>query len=234
MLRFYATEINNSGIILDENDSRHAVKSLRLSRGAPLEIVDGHGNIYSAEISSPHHKKCVCKIMGASKEEPLPYSLHMAVAPTKNIDRFEWFLEKATELGISEITPILCSNSERRTLKPERLERILVSAMKQSLKATKPILNPLTPLKDFVSQENEGVMLMAHCEEDKEEKTVLSNIPNSHNKITILIGPEGDFSSAEIALAIKSGFNPLSLGNSRLRTETAALFSVASVYNKFI
>lgn len=231
MLRFYATQINNTEITLDENDSRHAVKSLRLSYGEPLEIVDGRGNVFSTEIISAHHKKCICKIIDVTQEDSLPYSLHMAVAPTKNIDRFEWFLEKATELGISEITPILCSNSERRSIKPERLERIMISAMKQSLKATKPILNPLTTISEFISQEKEGVKLMAHCE--KGEKTILSKIENTHKAFTILIGPEGDFTPSEILDASEGGFKAISLGSSRLRTETAALFSVAIVYNNF-
>lgn len=232
MLRFYSTEINDTQIVLDENDSRHAIKALRLTQGSNLEVVDGIGNIYSAEIDSPNHKKCTCKILDVQKEEPLSYALHVAVAPTKNIDRMEWFLEKATELGVTEITPLLCSNSERKALKPERLERILVSAMKQSLKATKPVLNPLTSFKDFLSQDIDSVKLMAHCEEGK--KTVISKLDTSENKFTILIGPEGDFTPTEIALGTEKGFEPLSLGNSRLRTETAALLIVASVYNAFI
>jgi 16S rRNA (uracil1498-N3)-methyltransferase len=232
MLRFYSTQISDTEIVLDENDSRHAIKALRLTHGAQLEIVDGLGTIYTAEIESPNHKKCICSIIEAHKEKPLPYSLHVAVAPTKNIDRLEWFLEKATELGITEITPLLCSNSERKNLKTERLERILVSAMKQSLKATKPVLNPLTSLKDFLSQDLDGVKLMAHCEAG--EKTLVSKLDKTENTFTILIGPEGDFTPAEIALGREIGFKALSLGNSRLRTETAALLSVASIYNRFI
>ena len=232
MLRFYATQIEGTHITLDENDSRHAIKALRLTQGDALEIVDGNGTIYTAEIDSPNHKKCICKIVKTELENPLPYQLHIAIAPTKNIDRLEWFLEKATEIGISEITPLLCSNSERKTIKVDRLERILVSAMKQSLKATKPTLNPLTPFKDFLTASYDGKKLMAHCED--QEKTVLSELPKTENKFTILIGPEGDFTSQEIELATQNGFNALSLGNSRMRTETAALFSVASVYNKFL
>jgi 16S rRNA (uracil1498-N3)-methyltransferase len=232
MLRFYSTQISDTEIVLDENDSRHAIKALRLTHGSPLEIVDGLGHVYTAEIDSANHKKCKCKIVKVENEDALPYSLHVAVAPTKNIDRFEWFLEKATELGITEITPLLCSNSERKLLKTDRLERILVSAMKQSLKARKPVLNPMTSFKDFLSQDIEGVKLMAHCEES--EKALISQLDKTENTFTILIGPEGDFTHAEIALGTEKGFNPLTLGNSRLRTETAALLSVTSIYNRFI
>ncbi len=231
MLRFYSTHISENTIVLDDNDSRHAIKVLRLTQGSELEIVDGFGNIYTSEIDTPNYKKCICKIVKVRKEQPLPYTLHIAVAPTKNIDRFEWFLEKATELGITEITPVLCSNSERKNIKVERLDRILISAMKQSLKATKPKLNPMTTIKDVLSKQVDGLKLMAYCEAGKKKR--FSELNTSIKKITVFIGPEGDFTPKEIAFGKENGFIPLSLGSSRLRTETAALFSVASVYNTF-
>ena len=232
MLRFYSTQITENQIVLNENDSKHAIKSLRLVVTDAIEIVDGKGNIYTCEITSAHQKKCVCKIISTTQELPLPYLLHVAIAPTKNIDRLEWFLEKATEMGISEITPLLCQHSERKLIKPERLERILVSAMKQSLKAEKPVLHPLTKYKDFVNKEIDGLKFIAHCEDG--EKTSLKSLAEKQNHITILIGPEGDFSLEEIGLASKNGFTQLSLGTSRLRTETAALVAVAGVYNYYL
>lgn len=232
MLRFYSTQIDDTNIVLNENDSRHAVKVLRLKEGATVEVVDGLGTIYQVEIAQAHAKKCLCRIVDKHNETPLPYSLHMAVAPTKNIDRFEWFLEKATEMGITEITPVLCDNSERKNIKLDRLERILVSAMKQSLKATKPVLNHLTPLNDFLALSQKGEKLMAHCEAG--EKGLISNYAKNVDDLIILIGPEGDFSPTEINLAKEYGYTPLSFGPSRLRTETAAVFAVASVYNTSI
>ncbi len=231
MLRFYSTQISDTQIILNENDSKHAIKSLRLAVADELEIVDGKGIIYHCIIENAHQKKCVCKIVATTRETPLPYHLHVAIAPTKNIDRLEWFLEKATEMGVSEITPLLCQHSERKQIKPERLERILISAMKQSLKAEKPVLHPLTKFKDFINKDLGGLKLIAHCEDG--EKTSLKSLSEKQYRITILIGPEGDFSLEEIKLATKSRFTPLSLGKSRLRTETAALVAVAGVYNKF-
>ena len=231
MLRFYSTQITETQITLNENDSKHAVKALRLAVADEIEIVDGKGNIYQCEIESPHPKKCVCTIIKKTIATPLPYHLHIAIAPTKNIDRLEWFLEKATEMGISKITPLLCQHSERKLMKPERLERILISAMKQSLKAEKPILHPLTKFKDFVTQSFTGQKLIAHCEDG--EKTTLNNLDKGLKRHTILIGPEGDFGNNEILLAKENGFVPLSLGESRLRTETAAVVAVAGIYNKF-
>lgn len=229
---FYSTQVKDGIIQLDENDSRHAVKVLRLREGDTIHVVDGLGNRFKAEISTAHHKHTNCAIVESVKETELPYLLHMAVAPTKNIDRFEWFLEKATELGITEITPLLCEHSERKVIKPERLERIVVSAMKQSLKATKPKINSMVKITEFVNQQFEGHKFMAHCEKDK--KVVIPNLQKGISQFTILIGPEGDFSPKEIELAKNADFEALSLGNSRLRTETAAVTAVTQVYSLFI
>ena len=160
-------------------------------------------------------------------KKPWDYYLHVAIAPTKNNDRFEWFLEKATEIGIDEITPIICANSERRVVKLERFEKIIQSAMKQSLKFTLPKLNETIKLNDFLKQEFEGQVCIAHCEE--QEKTLLQSVVKPSEKITILIGPEGDFSSEEIKKCLAKNFTPISLGESRLRTETAALVAVNTV-----
>jgi 16S rRNA (uracil1498-N3)-methyltransferase len=232
MQRFYSTDITEDRGTLDENDSRHAIKSLRMQMGDNLEVVDGMGNIHFCEIENANAKKCQCKILETEIEGPSPYTLHMAVAPTKNIDRFEWFLEKATEMGITEITPLLTANSERKLVKPERLERILVSAMKQSLKSRLPRLNPMVSFKEFLDQNHKGDTLIAHCEQG--EKVAINKLDNPNSDYTICIGPEGDFRPEEITLAHEKGFKALSLGNSRLRTETAALVAVASVYQKYI
>jgi 16S rRNA (uracil1498-N3)-methyltransferase len=229
MLRFYSTHIEGNVIQLDENDSRHAIKSLRLSAGDKVEVVDGKGTLYSTVIQQANAKRCICEVTNRSVESPLPYSLHMAVAPTKNIDRFEWFLEKATEMGVTEITPILCQNSERKVVKLERMQRILVSAMKQSLKATLPIINELTAYGDLVTKTQSSNRLIAYV--SKENTASLQDIDIKQPTI-IFIGPEGDFSENEIELALANDFKALSLGPSRLRTETAAVFSVASIYHE--
>lgn len=166
--------------------------------------------------------------MKAEKQAPLPYSLHMAVAPTKLNDRFEWFLEKATEIGITEITPIICDHSERKVIKPERYEKILVSAMKQSLKAYLPKLNEAIPFQKFLDvTEKETLSCIAHCEATNKKSFKAHLKPG--NSVLMLIGPEGDFSTSEIEVAIKSNFIPVSLGDSRLRTETAAVVACHSV-----
>lgn len=231
MQLFYSPHIVDDLIYLDENDSRHATKVLRLQAGSPIQIVDGLGNWYHAEVDVAHSKKTSCKVLNKEVKSPLPYHLHIAIAPTKNIDRIEWFLEKATEMGISEITPIICDHSERKVVKPERLERIVVSAMKQSLKAHKPVINPLHNFNKFISSPIAGAKGIAHCEEG--ERSVLRGLSDKENKFTILIGPEGDFSLAEINLAKENGFTPIVLGPSRLRTETAALVAVSEFYSKF-
>ncbi|MFB6342152.1 16S rRNA (uracil(1498)-N(3))-methyltransferase [Saccharicrinis sp. FJH62] len=221
--------------ILSPQESHHAVKVLRLREGAPIQVVDGNGGFFEAKIVFANANACGVDITGTLKDQQKrPYRLHMAVAPTKNIDRFEWFLEKATEIGIDEITPLLCEHSERKIIKPDRIERILVSAMKQSLKSYLPKQNEMRSFQEFISQANPSENLMvAHCY-DTEREIIKTLIPAGGNTITILIGPEGDFSPEEVEQAIKSGFSPLSLGNSRLRTETAAVVACHSVYEYFL
>ncbi len=231
MQLFYNSNISNSTkeITFDKEESRHIVKVLRMKEGDTFKITNGRGSFFSAEIVNPNPKGCLVKIRSEEVQQPLPYQLHLAVAPTKLNDRYEWFLEKATEIGISEITPIICDHSERKNIKPERYEKILQSAMKQSLKAYLPILNKAVSFKDFVNSEatSEGLKCIAHCEET--EKKSLKSILVSNKKVTILIGPEGDFSSEEIELAKQLGFSPVTLGESRLRTETAAVVACHSV-----
>jgi 16S rRNA (uracil1498-N3)-methyltransferase len=231
MQLFYNPEISrDSGeITFDKEESRHIVKVLRMEEGDAFKITNGKGFFFDAEIISANPKRCVVKILSEDFQQPLPYQLHLAVAPTKLNDRYEWFLEKATEIGITEITPIICDHSERKKIKPERYQKILQSAMKQSLKAYLPILNEAVSFKDFLASEKdkEGLKYIAHCEET--QKKSLKSVLLQNKKTTILIGPEGDFSTTEINLAKTSGFVPITLGNNRLRTETAAIVACHSV-----
>ena len=231
MQLFYNPNISKTTkeVTFDKEESRHIVKVLRMKEGDAFKITNGKGSFFDAEITSANPKGCLVKILSEETQQPLPYQLHLAVAPTKLNDRYEWFLEKATEIGISEITPIICDHSERKTIKPERYEKILQSAMKQSLKAYLPVLNKAISFKDFIASEKEvdASKFIAHCEETDKKSLKQLLVPNK--KVLILIGPEGDFSSEEINLAIKSGFHPVTLGESRLRTETAAIVACHSV-----
>jgi 16S rRNA (uracil1498-N3)-methyltransferase len=237
MQLFYNPEITKSTtqITFDNIESKHIVRVLRKKENDILHITNGFGFLFKAKITIASDKKCIAKIISAEeKPKPWNYYLHIAIAPTKLNDKTEWFLEKATEIGIDEITPIFCSNSERRNIKLDRFEKIIQSAMKQSLKFTLPKINEPVKFNDFINQDFEGTVCIAHCEPlDKSsrqaEKKGLKSVVNPSEKTTILIGPEGDFSSAEIKKALDKKFVPISLGESRLRTETAALVAVHSV-----
>lgn len=232
MQLFYAPEITTPLYTLPEEESGHCVRVLRLREGDELHITDGRGTLYRAEVEEAHHKHCTIRIVEEHHEwEKRPYRLTVAVAPTKNIDRIEWFVEKATESGIDRIVPILCDHSERKVIKEERLEKIAVSAMKQSLKAYKPQIAPLTPIRALLAEPFEGVKLIAHCEEDM-ERVFMGDVIHKGEDVMVLIGPEGDFSREEIEAARKAGFREISLGQSRLRTETAAL--AATMFTAFI
>ena len=216
-----------SEIILSAEESKHATKVLRKKEGDILNFTDGKGIFYTAEITVADARKCRLKIVSTEqKAKQHNYHLHIAIAPTKNMDRFEWFLEKATEIGIDEITPIICSRSERKVIKTERGNRILLSAMKQSLKYHLPKLNEAISLTDFLKSNVDGAKYIAHCE--KSDKLELRK-ENAEEKTLILIGPEGDFSSTEIEMALKNQFKAVSLGTSRLRTETAGIVAVTTI-----
>ena len=224
---FYTPALAGEVHTLDEQESKHAVRVLRLVKGDPVILVDGTGGWFEAVIVEDHPKRCQLIIKSETSDyQPLPYSLHLAVSPTKNLDRFEWFLEKATEIGITEITPLLCHRTERKQVKKERLERILVSAMKQSLKAYKPILNDPVPIKDFLEVKRGGTLGIAHCY--PQDRKVLHKLGPTAN-YTLLVGPEGDFTEEEVADAMKAGYLPFHLGKSRLRTETAAVYITAAI-----
>jgi 16S rRNA (uracil1498-N3)-methyltransferase len=230
MQLFYAPDIVPPRHTLTEEESRHCIKVLRMHSGDVVHLTDGRGNLYRASIVTADPRRCEVEIMETSFEYGRrPYSLTMAVAPTKNIDRFEWFLEKATEIGIDRIIPLETQNSERRTLKPERAEKVIVSAAKQSLKAYFPILEPLTDVRQIIARPFEGVKLIAHCREDAVRTPIAEALASAAN-VLILIGPEGDFTAEEVALARAHGFIEISLGASRLRTETAAVVATTAVY----
>ncbi|QIA07940.1 16S rRNA (uracil(1498)-N(3))-methyltransferase [Draconibacterium halophilum] len=222
MQLFYVPTISGAEVVLNETESKHAVRVLRLKENDDIELVDGKGGFYKAQIIDANPKKCELNIIDSQTEfGKKDFHLHIAIAPTKNIDRTEWFLEKCTEIGIDEITPILSEHSERKVIKPERLEKILVSAMKQSVKAYLPKLNELTKLPDVISQATETKKFIAHCNDG--EKQHLKNSVKCGDNVLILIGPEGDFSTEEVKLAQENGFEAISLGNARLRTETAGV-----------
>ncbi|WP_024994514.1 16S rRNA (uracil(1498)-N(3))-methyltransferase [Phocaeicola paurosaccharolyticus] len=218
---FYTPDIE-SNFELPSEEAAHCVKVLRLVEGDKITLTDGKGFFYKASISFISNKKCIVDIEQKEKQEKFwTGHLHLAMAPTKNMDRIEWFAEKATEIGLDELTFLNCRFSERKVIKSERVDKILISAIKQSLKATKPILNDMTDFNKFVKREFRGQKFIAHCYEG--EKALLKNIIKSGEDALVLIGPEGDFSQEEVDLAIANGFVPISLGKSRLRTETAAL-----------
>ena len=219
---FYIPQVTGKRIAPDAAESKHMVKVLRMKKGDRVHVVDGTGGFYEAEITDDNPKKCVLSVLNSKHEfGKRDFRLHIAIAPTKNNDRFEWFLEKATELGIDEITPVMCEHSERKVIKPGRLEKILVSAMKQSVKAYLPILNPLVSLSEMIESGGANLKFIAHC--DKGNKEHLKNVVMPKENVVVLIGPEGDFSAAEIAEAVKNNFTPVTLGASRLRTETAGV-----------
>jgi len=227
MSLFYVPSLS-SGLVLPEEESQHAVKVLRLQVGDEITVVDGAGGFYTAEIINPHPKHCTFEITRTILEyAKRNYRLHIAIAPTKNIERLEWFIEKATEIGIDEITPIICRFSERKIIKAERLEKIIVSASKQSVKAYFPKLNPLCTFDELIKNHHATQKFIAHCYDDNKKQ--FQSVIQKSSDILILIGPEGDFSKEEVEKAISVGFIPVSLGNSRLRTETAGVVACHTV-----
>ncbi|MCT4614921.1 MAG: 16S rRNA (uracil(1498)-N(3))-methyltransferase [Marinifilaceae bacterium] len=220
---FYTPDIDGETYKLSPEESKHCVRVLRAKIGDILHLVDGKGSFFKTEIVEASPKSCVVRCVERIQDfAKLNYDLHIAIAPTKNIDRLEWFLEKCTEIGVSSFTPILCEHSERKVIKPERLEKIIVSAMKQSLKAYKPVLNPLTKFSDFVKNNQDSNKYIAHCNSEL-DKQLFKNICKTDKSAVVMIGPEGDFSIKEVQLAEQNNFTGISLGESRLRTETAGI-----------
>ncbi len=230
MQLFFNPELNPniSEFKFDKTESRHIVRVLRKKEGDLLHITNGKGFLFDAEIIVANDNKCCVQITRCiAKEKTWNYHLHIAVAPTKLNDRMEWFLEKATEIGIDEITPIICQHSERKIVKIARFEKIIRAAMKQSLKFQLPKINEAKTFKEFMAEEIEGLKFIAHCEEQEKKSLKQEILPNTDT--TVLIGPEGDFSSKEIELALQKQYIPVTLGQSRLRTETAALVACHTV-----
>lgn len=221
MYLFYTPDIQTSHV-LSEEESQHCVRVLRYTRGDEILLTDGKGNTYTARITNPHPKHCEFEVLTQEKQQKAhDFYLHIAIAPTKNIERMEWMVEKCTEIGVDEITPLLCRFSERKQIRTDRLEKIVLSAAKQSLTPYLPKLNELTDYDTFVRQATEETKFIAHCY--KEDKRELKDEIRRGKSVLVLIGPEGDFSEQEVEEALALGFVPVSLGNSRLRTETAGV-----------
>lgn len=235
---FYSRGIASGGTTLDREESNHCVRVLRHRQGDVIHVVDGCGCLYGCRIVNPDPKEVSFEVISVEQEwGSHPYRLHMAVAPPKNADRFEWFAEKATEIGVDRITPLFGDYSERKVFKGDRVERIIVSAAKQSHKAAVPSLDGAVTVMDFIASaaSSQTLKLICYCDEVSSLGAVKVPITEaltsrSGNDITVMIGPEGDFSRGEIAAAVAAGFIPVSLGDSRLRIETAALTAVAAVY----
>lgn len=224
---FYTPDINSNSELPAE-EAAHCLRVLRLNIGDKITLTDGKSNFYEATINAATGKRCYVSVdKTISWEKNWGGYIHIAIAPTKNLDRIEWFAEKATEIGFDELSFLNCRYSERKIIKNERIDKILVSAMKQSIKASKPILNEIIDFKKFVTKDFPGNKYIAHCYPG--EKPFLKNIVVQDEPSLVLIGPEGDFSEEEVKLAVENGFIPISLGKSRLRTETAALVACNTI-----
>ncbi len=243
---FYSRDIEGGICRLDQDESGHCIKVLRHRNGDEISVIDGCGTLYTCRITSDSHKGVEAMVISSESDwGGHPYRLHMAVCPTKNNDRYEWFAEKACEIGFDELSPVIGEHSERKVLKTPRIEKILVSAAKQSLKAAVPAVNEPVSVKEFIEEHrnSEALKTIAYCFEDESVprrsikevlNTIGGNCPDgtceTYPEIIVMIGPEGDFSEAEAKLALDAGFIPVHLGASRLRTETAALTAVSAVY----
>ncbi|MCF6240798.1 MAG: 16S rRNA (uracil(1498)-N(3))-methyltransferase [Bacteroidales bacterium] len=225
---FYTPDLKDGNYQLNEEESKHCIRVLRLKSGDKVNLIDGEGGFYLAEIVNDHPKRCELKIVQTEKEYgKRNYFLSVALAPTKNIERFEWFLEKSTEIGVDEFIPFISHQSERKVIKPERLNRIINAAVKQSIQAYRPKLSAMLKFKDLIYLPIEGKKFIAHCFDT--EKPFLKDVIKKGDKVLVLIGPEGDFTMEEIEQAKNRGFKEISLGNSRLRTETAGIVAVHTV-----
>lgn len=229
MQLFYDPNLKSGSktFIFSKEEAKHVLKVLRKKVGDSIQITNGKGLLFEAEIIVADTKNCMSTIIRETTTERPPHQLHLAVAPTKMNDRYQWFLEKATEIGVTTITPILCEHSERKIIKTERYEKIIQAAMKQSLQTYLPKLNPLTPFAAFIKNEEKASKFIAHCAGG--DKSELLQLAPSRTAILVLIGPEGDFSNQEIELALQHGFVPVSLGKNRLRTETAAIMACSTI-----
>lgn len=221
MTTFYLPEVKDGVTILSPEESRHAIKVLRLNSGDKIQIIDGEGGFYLAEITEANQKKTQFHIIEHTQQALPSHYIHIAIAPTKNIDRIEWFVEKAVEIGINEISFVLCQNSERKVLKLDRIEKKAISAMKQSMNAYMPKINPLASFNNSLEQISQQGKYIAYVDFDNPQQ--LFDIAKENKSHCVLIGPEGDFSTQELKIAEQQGFRKVGLGKSRLRTETAGI-----------
>jgi 16S rRNA (uracil1498-N3)-methyltransferase len=227
---FYAPNITNNSFYLDEKESKHCIRALRMVRGDHVRMIDGKGNLYEGVISNPDPKKCRISITNINHSfEKRDYRINIAISPIKNHERFEWFIEKSVEIGVDEITPLICHNTEKTNLKTDRINNLIISAMKQSLKAVKTELQAKCFFSEFIRQNIQGVKIIAHCNESILRKSFAEAYEKSKD-VVIMIGPEGDFTPEEINQAMDNGFISAHLGPSRLRTETAGVAACHSVY----
>lgn len=237
---FYSQDIEGGIVRLNQDESGHCIKVLRHKCGDEISVIDGCGTLYKCRISSDSHKGVEAIVLESQCDwGGHPYSLHLAVCPTKNNDRYEWFAEKSCEIGFDTLSPVIGDHSERRVLKTQRVEKILVSAAKQSLKAAVPLVNEPVSVKEFIKSTSgaEGLKMIAYCFEDERvPRRSIREILEGYDgdQITVMIGPEGDFSKEEAEMALAAGFIPVHLGQSRLRTETAALTAAAAVYFRYM
>ena len=238
---FFSRDIEGGICRLDHDESGHCIKVLRHRCGDEISVIDGCGTLYRCRITSDSHKGVEAMVLDSTENWGAhPYRLHLAVCPTKNNDRYEWFAEKACEIGLDELSPVIGEHSERRVLKTARVEKILVSASKQSLKAAVPVVNEPVSVKEFIKQNEataDTLKLIAYCFEDeniprRSIKEVLDSFEGTD--VIVMIGPEGDFSQEEATLALNAGFIPVHLGNSRLRTETAAVTAASAAYFRYM
>ncbi|AHJ98011.1 16S rRNA (uracil(1498)-N(3))-methyltransferase [Hymenobacter swuensis] len=226
---FFAPDLTTAPTYqLPEDESKHAVRVLRLTEGDPVLLVNGQGSVYEAAVAEANPKRCLLRVVQTQQVARRAYQVHLAVAPTKNLDRMEWLVEKATEMGVDTITFLRCARSERREMKLDRLEKIAISALKQSGQAWLPQLTELTDFGRFLPTVAPETTFIAHLEDG--ERTPLARVAALGSGCCVLIGPEGDFTPQEIAAAFARGIRPVTLGASRLRTETAALAAVHTVH----
>lgn len=229
MIRFHAPDIAETNT-LPETESAHCCRVLRMKAGDILFAVDGIGNVFECRITDPSPKATEVEILSVAQEPKhwKPF-ITLAVAPTKNIDRIEWLFEKATEIGVDRLVLLRCEHSERKDVKPERLNKILVSAMKQSMKATLPLFDGMLPFRQFMKEADNSAKFMGYCSESFPRVEFARSCPSATD-ITVLIGPEGDFSPQEVEWAVAAGYRPVTFGNTRLRTETAALYALSAIH----
>jgi 16S rRNA (uracil1498-N3)-methyltransferase len=230
MQLFYANNVSEGTAAFSREESGHCLRVLRMRRGDTIQFTDGEGNMYEGMITGDDPLNMKVSVNGVTKDAgKRRYRLHVAISPLKNDDRLEWFIEKAVELGIDEITPLICSRTEKKRIRRERLGGLILSAMKQSVKAYLPRLNEPVQFTAFIDRENSGKRLIACCDPQQERKAITAAAGHGED-VLILIGPEGDFTPEEVTLAIKGGFTPVHLGPSRLRTETAGVAACCSIY----